>query len=142
MSSQLHLGAEIGQFLWIENLEKWDFDSAARVHIIIMHCYITVSNNDDCLRVHRIYFISLTSSDCIFVHNHRRHLKLYIFGKYSSRSFQKYIVLLVYDHCEKNLQLFEEGIWSVIFRDPVATFEPKSNDRCWKPSWWFETIST
>ena len=43
MSSQLHLGAEIGQFLWIENLENWDFDASRSEAIIIMHCYnITV----------------------------------------------------------------------------------------------------
>jgi hypothetical protein len=65
------------------------------------NCYITVSNNDRTWVATGSILSPLTSSDCISVHNHRRHRKLYIFGKYSSRSLQKCIVLLVYDHCEK-----------------------------------------
>ena len=99
---------------------------------------ITVSNNDRPVSGFRCtpglkYAVGLPSShSCRFFHSGRRPTKLYIFGKLSMSTFQKYIVLSVFDSSERiyswletcilgkgvarrSLSLLETVIYSFIF---------------------------
>ena len=76
--------------------------------LIKKNCYITVSKNDG--RVSEIrytpglkYEVKLPSlHSCRFFQGGHRPIKLYIFGKLSMSTFQKYIVLGVNDICGRS----------------------------------------
>ena len=68
------------------------------VVIVVGNRYIMVSNNDKNIAGNRIILSHITLIGHNFVHNDQNHAKLYIFGKYVSRSLQKYILSWVYDN--------------------------------------------
>ena len=88
-------------------LEKHDFETVTRVAIIIMHCYIPVSNNDDSFwaqsdhRIPEMADHTPSSNNCRFSHSGRRLAKLYIFEEISKSTFQKYIVFDVCGDCAR-----------------------------------------